>query len=216
MWTVSFRLRRGILAALAIIVVIVIVLFTVKSCTKPDASAEEAPQVRLTGQTLKNNDQRLAFMRKLGWEVNPTPIETAEVAIPDPFDAVYEQYNQIQLAQGLDLSDFMGVKVKHYCYEVLNYPDEPSDVRINLFVYKDKLIAGDVCSVRLDGFMQGLQSPKTPAVPLTPETAESKTPAIGASGSKADDGSCSSGACDCADKKMCGGDCGEECGCIHP
>ena len=47
---------------------------------------------------------------------------------------------------------------------MVNHPQD-SSVQAHLYVYKDKIIGGDVASTALDGFMTGL-------VPLTPEQPE--------------------------------------------
>ena len=73
---------------------------------------------------------------------------------------MYENYNQVQKAQGCDLSKYGGKKCKRYTYVVKNYPDHPENVRANLLVYKNKLIGGDICSLELDGFLHGLVPPQ--------------------------------------------------------
>lgn len=102
----------------------------------------------------------LAFISQFGWEVEGTPVEIADVAIPESFDDVYDNYNSIQLAQGLDLSNYAGVAVKRWSYRILNYPDYPEGtdyIRINILVYDGRVIGGDVCSLKLDGFMHGFE-----------------------------------------------------------
>ena len=46
-----------------------------------------------------------------------------------------------------------------YAYRIGNHPSGEQDVRANLLVYKNRLVGGDVCSLRLDGFMHGLLPP---------------------------------------------------------
>lgn len=57
---------------------------------------------------LRTNEQRVALLRDCGWEVIEEPRGEREVQIPEEFDEVYESYNQIQLAQGLDLTPCRG------------------------------------------------------------------------------------------------------------
>ena len=78
-----------------------------------------------------------------------------EVLIPDEFDEVFERYNKIQKEAGMDLSPYHGKRVKCWTYRVLNIPDQ-GEVMANLYVYKNKIIGGDISSARLDGFMHGL------------------------------------------------------------
>lgn len=99
------------------------------------------------------------FISSYGWEVKPEPDDVREVLIPAEFDDVYENYNEIQLAQGLDLIPFSGKRVKKWTYTVTNYPGyETTDyIKINVLIYNSCVIAGDVCSVELDGFMHGFE-----------------------------------------------------------
>ncbi len=53
------------------------------------------------------------------------------------------------------MTKYAGKRCKRYSYSVLNYPEEPEDVRANILVYNGKIIGGDVCSLKLDGFMHG-------------------------------------------------------------
>lgn len=104
---------------------------------------------------ISSNEDRIAFLAKYGWEVEKEPKEIREVTVPREFDSVYEQYNQMQLSEGLDLKKVAGKQVKRYTYVVTNAEYEGT-VLANLLIYKDKVVGGDVCSARLDGFVHGL------------------------------------------------------------
>ncbi len=125
---------------------------------------QSAPVFEANGSVIqtKNLDDaasRLEFLTRLGWEVEEQPIEFMEVQIPREFDEVYTKYNEIQTAQGMDLAKYRGKRVMRYSYAVKNYPGGESGVRANMLVYKNKLIGGDVCSAKLDGFMHGFARP---------------------------------------------------------
>ncbi len=100
-----------------------------------------------------------SFISSYGWSVNEEPDEVREVMIPAEFDDVYENYNSIQIAQGFDLSPIKGQRVKRWTYTVTNYPGYETEdcVKINILVYNGCVVGGDVCSVRLDGFMHGFE-----------------------------------------------------------
>lgn len=105
-----------------------------------------------------NEQERLAFISAFGWEVDTDSVEIQEIVIPDVFDDVYKNYNQIQLDQGFDLTKYAGQRIKRWTYVVKNYPDtSPEDdyIRLNLLISDGIIIGGDVCSVKLDGFMHG-------------------------------------------------------------
>lgn len=110
-----------------------------------------------------DHSERMAFLSQFGWEVSEEPVEVTEVIIPSEFDETYTEYNEIQKAQGFDLSAYAGMRVKRWTYSVKNYPgyENQSCIRANLLVYDSKIIGGDICSVELDGFMHGFSMPKT-------------------------------------------------------
>lgn len=110
--------------------------------------------------TAETADDRLKFISDLGWIVDEEPVEVRQIAIPQEFDDVYSNYNKIQLSQGYDLTKYAGRSAKRWTYIIRNYPDVSSDedyVRINLLVCDGKIIGGDVCSIKLDGFMHGFE-----------------------------------------------------------
>lgn len=108
----------------------------------------------------KSNADRVEFLFQFGWEVTNEPLEVCEVVIPSKFNQTYENYNNIQKEQGLDLSKFSGMSCKRYTYEVLNYENACHGVRANLLVLNDKIIGGDICSIELNGFMHGFVKPE--------------------------------------------------------
>ncbi|MBR5543711.1 MAG: DUF4830 domain-containing protein [Oscillospiraceae bacterium] len=113
--------------------------------------------------SLKSNDDRVSLIEGYGWTVDKEPLEFMEVRIPEKFDGVYSEYNEIQKKQGLDLEKYSGKRVMRYTYRVTNHPSKEENVIANIIIYKDKLIAGDICSSKLGGFMHGLLENSTTA-----------------------------------------------------
>ena len=112
--------------------------------------------VAVMSQSVMDNAGRVAFLRSFGWEVESEPSEILEIVIPTEFDASYDQYNRLQLAQGYDLTRWRGRTAKRYTYKILNYPQASGEVRANLIVCDGQVVAGDVSCVALGGFMHGL------------------------------------------------------------
>ena len=97
------------------------------------------------------------FVAQFGWKINPKMLESEKFTIPKDFDVVYRNYNKLQKKIGLDLEKYKGKEVERRTYEVLNHPKSNlMKVRCNLLLYNNKVIAGDIMSVRLDGFMESL------------------------------------------------------------
>lgn len=119
--------------------------------------AYESPGVGVSGsvsyEKVKTNEDRVKFLSDFGWTVNERPVESREVTIPEEFDAVFVEYNNLQKLQGLDLSKYKRKDVMRYTYEVQNYPDYEGKVYANMLVYKNRIIGGDICSAAYDGFV---------------------------------------------------------------
>lgn len=110
----------------------------------------------ISEERLKTSNDRIVLLQSLGWEIQNEPIEFREVLIPEEFDATYSEYNELQKAQGFDLTKYSGKHVMKYSYAVLNHPSGENDVIATLLVYKNRLIGGDVASAKKDGFLHGL------------------------------------------------------------
>lgn len=150
---------------------------------KPDAQTELEAGAKLDKKAakgvVKTDEERLTFVAQFGWQTGEEAEEIAEIVIPEEFDEVYIKYNEMQKKQGYDLEKYRGKRCKRYTYAVLNYPDHPDNVRVNLMVLDGKVIAGDVCSTELDGFMHGFDKDsvamtQAQELPL-PQTQESAT-----------------------------------------
>ncbi|MBQ9746837.1 MAG: DUF4830 domain-containing protein [Clostridia bacterium] len=104
-----------------------------------------------------SNSDRVEFIAQFGWTVAQTPIEEVMVSIPMEFDTVYLGYNDIQKAQGLNLAKYKGKEVVRYTYEITNYEDYEGTVYVNLLVYRNKVVGGDICSADASGFIHGFE-----------------------------------------------------------
>lgn len=109
---------------------------------------------------VRDNAERVEFLRSLGWQVDSEPLEEQEVIIPKDFTDVYTVYNELQKSQGFDLKEYAGVEATRYTYKILNHPTGDDTVVADMIVYKDRVIAGDVQSVAKEGFMEGLKFPE--------------------------------------------------------
>ncbi len=143
------------LALAAILIAIVLI------AGSGDRSENNAAETAALSAVVKNNEQRVNYLKALGWEVEPTVMEQQKIVIPRSFTDVYKKYNEIQLAQGFDLSKYGGVEAMRYTYRILNHPHATGTVVADIIVYKNEVIAGDIQSNALDGFMAGLEYPQT-------------------------------------------------------
>ena len=106
---------------------------------------------------LATPEARVEFLEQAGYAVEATPVRTQEVRIPKEFSEVYEAYNDIQKAQGLDLGKYRDKTVLQVVYQVTDYPaegDEP--VLATLLLYKNKLVGADLSRGGAEGFLRPL------------------------------------------------------------
>ncbi len=116
-----------------------------------------AAEAKIDFSGIKTNDDRIKFLSQFGWQVMPEAVESVEVEIPEEFDKVFTAYNELQKRQGLDLTKFKGKNAQRYTYKITNYDGYDGTVYANIIVYRNKVIAGDVCSADIKGFMHGLE-----------------------------------------------------------
>lgn len=107
---------------------------------------------------IKNNEDRIAFLKQFGWEVSPEETESEQVTIPSEFDKIFSGYNEIQKQQGLDLAKYKGKTMMRYTYDVTNYEGYEGKVQANILVYRGKVVGGDICSADVNGFIHGFEN----------------------------------------------------------
>lgn len=129
----------------------------------------------------ETNSQRVTFLAQYGWEVEEEPVEIRDVTIPEEFDQVYQQYNEVQKSQGMDLTPYAGKTCRQWIYQVNNYPEEGT-VRATILVYEGQIIGGDISSTELDGFLCGFagqggdsSEPEVSSLPESSGAGESQT-----------------------------------------
>ena len=99
---------------------------------------------------------RVEYLAAQGWTVDPKTETAQEITLPREIDGVLADYNTLQRKQGFDLRPYSGLDCTVYSYVVTNYEtDEP--VLCTIYLYKNRVIAGDIHSTSLDGFMHGIR-----------------------------------------------------------
>lgn len=107
---------------------------------------------------IKSEQDVVNFLAQFGWQVEGTAVQKTDVSVPSEFDKVFAGYNQIQLAQGLDLARYKGKQVTRYTFKVTNYEGYDGTVYANVLVWRKKVIGGDICSAEIQGgFVQGFE-----------------------------------------------------------
>ena len=120
--------------------------------------------------TASDNDSRVSFLKSFGWEVTTSPVESGQVRIPTETTEVFDRYNQLQQAQGYDLSQYAGKRVMRYVYKVTNYPGAKDPVYATVLVYKNQIIGGDVTNTASGGRIQSFKKDGSVMETTTPAT----------------------------------------------
>lgn len=110
-----------------------------------------------TEYDLSTTDGREAYLNSLGWEIKRDSESFRTVVVPDKLDGIMAQYNRMQQAQGYDLSLHLGESCSQYSYELTNYTDSEGPVIVTLYIQDGKLIAADIHTTAVNGFMHGLK-----------------------------------------------------------
>lgn len=117
---------------------------------------------------VRNNDDRVAYLTGLGWQVSEQPISTEELLVPETLDDSYASYLALQAEQGFDLTQYRGKRVKRYTYTVSNHPSGEADVQVSLLIYQNRVVGGQVQSAG-GGFLHGLAMPESAPATPSPE-----------------------------------------------
>ena len=144
-------------------------------------SAKNKPVVNNGDISFKasNAEERITFLSQFGWKINTEPVEVTEVIIPSEFNEKYNEYNEIQKKQGLNLELYKGVRAKKWVYEILNYPGYAQNsgcIMATLLIYDNLVIGGDVSSLEVNGFMQDFDFPQETVTTLNEAQNNRKTP----------------------------------------
>ena len=148
--TIKPSLKKCCIALISTFIVVFSIFILVND------SKTYAVDQKIKSENVINNDERVKYIENFGWDIDTEAIEVVSVKIPQEFNDVYKTYNKLQTSQGFNLEKYKGKLVKRYTYEVNNYKNEPEYVRVNLLIYNNNIIASDISSLKLDGFMHSL------------------------------------------------------------
>lgn len=119
-------------------------------------SAEAGSAVVYDG--IRTEGDRTALLSRLGYTVKGGPIEEVSFTLPEEFDRALSGYNELQKESGLDLSRYKKKTLTRYTYELESYEGYEGKVLVNILLFHDRVVAGDVCSADPTGFVRPLFS----------------------------------------------------------
>lgn len=144
----------------AVIALSVAVLATAIAILPSVSAASDVASVSTNYKNIATEEDMVNFLSQFGYETESKPVKTFEIEIPKEFNSVFEEYNEIQRAQGLNLKRYAGKDATVYVFKITNYEYE-GEVFATIFVRNERIIGGDICSKDNEGFVHGFQKPFT-------------------------------------------------------
>ena len=92
--------------------------------------------------TLADTAEMADYLQQLGWQVEPDPIETLDLQLPQSLGDTWGDYAAMQAEQGFPFTDFAGQPIRRYTFRITNYPGMDGGVQANLYLCGDTLIGG--------------------------------------------------------------------------
>ncbi len=152
-FTAKLNRKKAIIAVVALALTLGAVILLVSLRARGNAGdGKHTPGLRVSDPA-----DAADYLGELGWQVDPEPLEVKHLVIPRSFTGSYAEYAALQARQGLPLSEYGGMEAVRYSFRVRNHPSGGDDVVADLVVCGQTVIAGDIQSTALDGFMTGLK-----------------------------------------------------------
>ncbi len=153
-FTAKLNRKKAVAAVVILAVVLAAVILLVSLLgNRPKTESEgKSTPLSVTGPA-----EAAAYLGSLGWKVDPEPMEVKNLVIPRSFTGVYADYAALQARQGYPIAEYGGMEAVRYTFRVLNYPGTEEEIVADLVVCGQTVIAGDIQSTALDGFMKGLK-----------------------------------------------------------
>lgn len=107
--------------------------------------------------TCIDENQVATYVKSFGLEVDLSSLKIDNITVPIEFNEVYNNYNKIQQQQGFNLQNFKGKQLVRYTFPVTNHPKQTDDVYAEVLTYKGEVVAADVYSTNIDGFINALK-----------------------------------------------------------
>ena len=136
------------------IILIAALIVAVIAVSGDSVLASSGAEISFTG--IKTDADRRAFINSFGVSLKDGMVEEVTFVMPESFDRIMLGYNEMQKAQGLDLSGYAKKRITRYTYEMNGYEGYEGTVYVNLLVYRSRIIGCDVSSADPEGFVEPL------------------------------------------------------------
>lgn len=90
----------------------------------------------------QTNEERVSFLKTHSVECDSEAVEIVDVLIPSFFEGVFEEYENLQIKQGLSLENYKGMVLKKYTYKL-----KKQMAIAELVVFDEKIVACAICNL---------------------------------------------------------------------
>lgn len=125
-----------------------VILIAVLALIIPAPSTASSADIPVVSTRAGTGEERLSFLKNLGYEAEETPTQVREIVLPNETDETMTKYNELQKQMGFDLEAYLGKRVKLYTYRLLNHKD--ANALAHLYIYRDTVIGGHVATANGD------------------------------------------------------------------
>lgn len=108
-------------------------------------------------EKLETAEDRTAYLASLGWRCDAASEQYRAVRLPEDFTGVMADYAAMQRADGFSMEKYAGKVCSQYVYTLTEHPGSLTVYAV-LYIYKGRVIGGDIHTAALDGYMHGLRS----------------------------------------------------------
>jgi len=150
-----YTLKASGLKFFAVVALSVALLATAIGILPTVSASADVASVATDFKNVTNEEDMVNFLKQFRIEVENKPSNVFETQIPEEFNSVFEKYNEIQRAQGLNLKRYAGKDATVYIFNVTNH-EYDGEVYATLFIRNGRVIAGDISSKDGEGFVKGL------------------------------------------------------------
>jgi len=142
----------------AVIALSVAVLATAIAILPSVSAASDVASVSTNYKNIATEEDMINFLSQFGYETEAKSVKTFEIEIPKEFNSIFEEYNELQRSQGLNLKRYAGKDATVYVFKIKNY-EYDGEVFATLFIRNERIIGGDICSKDGEGFVHGFEKP---------------------------------------------------------
>ncbi len=151
-----YTMKASGLKFFAVVAVCVAILATVIGVLPSVTAAADVANVSTDYKNIESEEDMVKFLSLIGYEAEPKAVSIYEMNIPEEFNSIYDEYNELQRSQGLNLKRYLGKSVTVYVFKLTNYKYE-GEVFATFFIRNNRIIAGDICSKDGEGFIHGFE-----------------------------------------------------------